>query len=102
MCYGRIFTSLLTLLINMFYTSKQVEISLYNLIKDLMPVLCISIFMFIVVYFVSSFFDSVFLQLFIGILLGGIVYCGLAYLFKIKELNYISELFNLIKLKLWN
>lgn len=102
MCYGRIFTSVLTLLINLFFTSRQVEISLYNLIKDLMPVLCISLFMFIVIWFVTYLFDGVFLQLLLGILMGGIVYGGFAYLFKIKELNYISELLNQIKLKLWN
>lgn len=102
MCYGRIFTSVLTLLINIYNTSRQVEISLYSLIKDLMPVLCISLFMFIVVCFVTNLFDGVILQFLIGILMGGIVYGGLAYLFKIKELNYISELFNQIKFKLWN
>lgn len=102
MCYGRIFTSILTLLINLFYTSRQVDISLYNLIKDLMPVLCISLFMFIVVWFVTCLFEGVFLQLLLGILMGGIVYGGFAYLFKIKELHYISELFNQIKFKLWN
>lgn len=102
MCYGRIITSVLTLLINLFYTSRQVEISLCNLIKDLMPVLCISLLMFIAVRLVTCLFEGVLLQLLLGLLMGGIVYGGFAYLFKIKELNYISELLNQIKFKLWN
>lgn len=89
MCYGRIVSSILTLLVNMFYTSKEVEVSLFALIKDLMPVLGLSLAMFGMVWWIASCFDNVYVQLGIGITVGILLYLGGAYLLKIKELNYI-------------
>ena len=100
MCYSRIVSSVLTLLVNMFYTSRQVEISLFTLIKDLIPILTLSLSMFVVVWFTSKMVDNIYLQLPIGLLIGGLVYAGSAYIFKIKELSYIFVLSK--KLKLWN
>ena len=92
MCYGRIVSSVLTLLVNMFYTSKQVEISLLVLIKDLMPALILSLSMFLVVALAIINISSDYIQLIIGIIIGGLLYgCG-AYLLKLKELNYIFVL----------
>lgn len=92
MCYGRIVSSILTLLVNMFYTSKEVEVSLFALIKDLMPVLGLSLAMFGMVWWIASCFDNVYVQLGIGITVGILLYLGGAYLLKIKELNYIVSL----------
>ena len=92
MCYGRIVSSILTLLVNMFYTSKEVEVSLFALIKDLMPVLGLSLAMFGVVWWIASCFDNVYVQLGVGIIVGILLYLGGAYLLKIKELNYIVSL----------
>lgn len=92
MCYGRIVSSVLTLLVNMFYTSKEVEVSLFSLIKDLIPVLCLSLSMFGIVWWVASGFENVYIQLALGITVGVLLFFGGAYLLKIKELNYIVSL----------
>jgi O-antigen/teichoic acid export membrane protein len=84
MCYGRIVSSVLTLLVNMFYTSKQVGISLSILVKDLMPALFLSLMMFGIVLFATEYFSSVYIQLFVGVLIGSLVYGGGTYLLKIK------------------
>ncbi len=94
MCYGRIVSSILTLLVNMFYTSRQVEISLYTLIKDLLPTLALSLGMFITVFSTTYILDNVYVQLVVGIAVGILMYVGGAYLLKIKELKYV---FNLTK-----
>ena len=99
MCYGRILASVLTLLINMYYTSRQVEISLVTLIKDLMPALLLSLGMFAVVCLVTFRIENSYIQLLTGLFIGGLVYGGGAYLLKIKELNYISVLSK--KFRLW-
>lgn len=92
MCYGRVVASVLTLLINMYYTSKQVKVSLFALIKDLMPILVLSLMMCGLVWWLSSYFENVYFQLAIGVPVGLLFYlCG-AYLLKIKELNYIVSL----------
>lgn len=92
MCYGRIVSSVLTLLVNMYFTSKEIEVSLYTLIKDLVPVLGLSVTMFGLVCWVTIGFESVFIQLGIGIIVGALLYVSGAYLLKIKELNYIVSL----------
>lgn len=100
MCYGRIVSSVLTLLVNMFYTSRQVEVGLISLIKDLMPVLTLSLVMFVVVWLISQSLENIYAQLLIGIGLGAILYLGGAYLLKIKELDYIHAIIK--KVRLWN
>lgn len=92
MCYGRIVSSILTLLVNMFYTSRQVEISLYSLIKDLLPILSLSLGMFGIVMLATSGFEIIYAQLCVGILVGVLFYFGGAYLMKIKELEYVYNL----------
>ena len=89
MCYGRIVSSVLTLLVNMFYTSRQVEISLYALVKDLLPVLGLSLTMFGIVLLATSSLENHYAQLCVGIFVGVFIYFGGAYLLKIKELNYV-------------
>ena len=92
MCYGRIISSILTLLINMFYTSRQVKISLHALINDLLPTLALSLAMFGIVMIVTYGLENIYAQLCVGVFVGIIFYLGGAYLFKIKELKYVYNL----------
>lgn len=89
MCYGRIISSVLTLLVNMYYTSKQVEVSLYALVMDLMPALLLSLGMFGIVHSVAAVVQNVYLQLGIGVIVGAIIYIGGAFFLKFKEFDYI-------------
>lgn len=89
MCYGRVVASVLTLLINMYYTSKQVEVSLFALVKDLIPILVLSLMMCGLVWWLSSHFEDVYFQLTIGVPVGLLFYLGGSYLVRIKELEYI-------------
>lgn len=100
MCYGRIVSSVLTLLVNMFYTSREVEVGLVSIIKDLVPVLTLSLVMYVVVWLISQSMANIYAQLFVGISVGAILYLGGAYLLKIKELDYIHAIIK--KVKLWN
>ena len=97
MCYGRIVSSILTLLVNMFYTSKEIEVSLFALIKDIMPVLGLSFTMYGVVWWIASCFNNVYVQLGLGITVGILLYLGGAYLLKIKELDYFFLLTKKLK-----
>jgi O-antigen/teichoic acid export membrane protein len=89
MCYGRIISSVLTLLVNMFYTSKQMEVGLFTLIKDLIPSLGLSLIMFCVVKWITAGIGNAYIQLCVGITVGILLYVGGAYLLKIRELNYV-------------
>lgn len=96
MCYGRIVSSILTLLINMYYTSKEVDVKLSSLINDLLPILCLSMSMFVVIWLVTLSMGNIYIQFLVGLLVGALVYFGGAYLLRIKELHYIFVLFNKI------
>jgi hypothetical protein len=74
----------------MFYTSKQVEVGLLALIKDLLPILFLSLIMYGIVWLIVSCFESVYIQLGIGIPVGAFLYLGGAYAFKIKEIKYLN------------
>lgn len=100
MCYGRIISSFLTLLINMFYTSRQVKISLYTLIKDLIPVLSLSLCMFLAIWLVTSKIGNSYVQLLAGLTIGAFIYGGGAYFLRMKEIYYITILSK--RFKLWN
>lgn len=100
MCYGRIVASVLTLLVNMFYTSKQVEVSLISLIKDLLPILTLSFGMFMVVRLIAMGIDNMYTQLILGIGAGALMYIGCAYFLNIKELYFVIGIIK--KVRLWN
>ena len=84
----------------MYYTSRQVKISLYTLIKDLIPVLSLSLCMFLAIWLVTSKIENSYVQLLAGLTIGAFIYGGGAYLLRMKEINYITILSK--KIKLWN
>lgn len=80
------------LFINTWYTGKYYHFGFKEQIKDLLPILALSFIVFLSVLSLIQFIDNMLLQIFIGGVLGSILYMGGAYLFKIKELNEIKYL----------
>lgn len=95
-CIGCVLESLLDLFINTYYTGKLIQVGYFKQMKDLLPILMVSLGMGIVVYISSLFFTNEFIKLIIGIPLGFFVYLIGAYLFAHEEL---SELVKVIKKK---
>ncbi len=93
-CIGRIITSLISLFINTYYTSKLLQLSLSKQLMDILPILLLSITMYIISFGAINFFDSSILNLGIGIIVGITIYLGGAILFKLPE---IHELHRIIK-----
>jgi O-antigen/teichoic acid export membrane protein len=97
MCIGGVFSSLLCLYINTYYTGKLIQVGFFTQMRDLMPTFCLSIFMGIVVYATLSLLNVVpILQLIIGVLEGIILYIALA---KICRFSEFVELSNIIQRK---
>lgn len=95
-CIGCVLESLLDLFINTYYTGKLIQVGYFKQMKDLLPILMVSLGMGIVVYISSLFFTNEFIKLIIGIPLGFFVYLIGTYLFAHEEL---SELVKVIKKK---
>lgn len=94
MCIGMVASSLISLFINTYYTGKLINIGYLKQMKDVFPILIVSLIMGIVVYITILFFTSDFTKLIIGIPLGIFIYIVGTYLLAHEEL---SELVKIIK-----
>lgn len=97
MCMGSIFSSLIALVINTYYTGRLIHVGFIRQMKDLIPTLLLSISMGCVVYvFLHHLALGAFVQLICGICLGVVYYLLLAYCFQFREWK---ELMNLLHRK---
>lgn len=92
MCYCSIATSLITLIINTYYTGKLIQIGFIMQMKDLSRTLVLSLLMFTFVFGITFLLDNTMLQLLMGILLGIVFFFGISYMFKFKELSYLKSI----------
>lgn len=96
MCYGTVVTSLLSLIINTYYTGKLIQVGLLKQMKDLIPALLYSFSMAGVVYLFIRLMNDQLLQLITGIIIGVIYYLLLSYITKSQDLR---EFLSLVKRK---
>lgn len=91
MCIGMILTSLISLVINTYYTGILIKFGFWEQLKELFPILAMTIAMTIVVGIVTFFLENELLKLLIGITTGFFSYIGMAYLFRFKEIQEIFD-----------
>lgn len=94
MCIGQIFSSIICLAVNTYYTGKLIDVGFIRQMKDLIPIMVLSFAMGFAAYFVMIPFDNAYAQLLIGIIVGIVFYILFSYLFKFKEME---ELISIIK-----
>ncbi len=92
MAIGQVLVAILSTFINAFPNRKLLNYNYFEQIKDLFPSLIISIIMFIIVYSFNFINLNMYILLIIQILVGVIIYFGLAYIFKLESLNYMIEI----------
>jgi O-antigen/teichoic acid export membrane protein len=91
MCYGIIFTSVLALIINTFYTGRLINVGFFKQAKDIFPILILSFATGFLAYLPSFIFTESYFQLCVGGLLGTVFFIGASYLFKFSELNELKN-----------
>lgn len=96
MCIGSIFSAIFSLIINASYTGKLINVGFWLQMRDLFPILLLSLFMGVVVFLSTMFIPSNIVKLVVGVVVGIIFYIGVAYLFKMEE---FSDLLSLVKRK---
>lgn len=89
-CIGRIISSLISLVINTYYTGKLIHVGFILQMKDLIPTLLLCTLMFGGIYFSNFLIHNMLLQIIAGGLIGGGIYLGGAILFKFEELNDVK------------
>lgn len=94
MCIGSIFGNILGLVVNTYYTGKLINVGYWRQMRDLLPILFLSLVMGIVVYMSVLFIPSNIVKLFVGVVVGVIFYIVVARIFRMEEL---TDLFSLVK-----
>ena len=96
MCYGRIVSSLISLIWNTYYTKKIIGYGYFQQMKDLAHIILHALAMGAITYSIVQIIPNNLLKLTVGILVGGIYYIGGAYFMKFNE---IQELISILKRK---
>lgn len=93
LCIGRVFTNILGLIVNTYYTAKIIDYGFMAQMRDLMPILFLSILSFVVSLIATIIIPDLWLQLIVGGACGSLTYLGLAILFKRSELHDVEYMF---------
>ena len=93
MCYGAVVISLITLVINTYYTGKLIQVAFFRQMADLLPTLLLSLAMGAGVWCLITYLPlSAALQLTVGIPAAILFYVGFAALFRMSELTTACQL----------
>lgn len=92
MCYANICTSLLTLVINTYYTGKLINVGFVRQMRDLSGILILSLVMFAIVYIGGTLISNNWLWLIGGGIVGTAIYLGTSKLLHFQELQTITEI----------
>ena len=85
MVSGSIFTSMIALIINTYYTGKLINVGYLKQMGDLLPVFGVSFAMWLLIHASLLISSNIYIQLSVGIIVGIIVYLAGARLFLRKE-----------------
>ena len=92
LCYSRILSSILCLIVNTYYTEKLINVGFIRQMCDLYPTLLISIAMWIIVMCLIQFVGNVYLQLGLGIMIGVVSYTVISFIFNRQLFNTVWSL----------
>lgn len=93
-CCGTIVSSMISLIINTYYTGKLIKVGYLVQMGDLLPIFALGMVMFGAVHLANCFISDMLLQIVCGMLVGGVVYLGGAYIFRFSELDEVKYMLN--------
>lgn len=93
MCYLAVASSIVMLLLNMYYIKKVNKIKIFTQVKDILPSLILASVMYVAVMLCIKYIDGgSLIQLLVGILIGIICYILPAYILRLEELKEIKSI----------
>lgn len=92
MVSGGIVSSMISLVINTYYTGKLINIGYFKQMRDLLPIFIASLGVFISVYVIIACFNNIYFQLLIGISVGIFIYTLCSIFFLKSELNDVISM----------
>jgi len=90
MCIGIVVSSLIALVINTYYTGKLINIGFFEQIRDILPIMILSVVSGVIAFIPSLMFNEIYFQLGIGGVLGCLIYFIGSLLFFSNELNLMK------------
>ena len=100
LCIGQVVTHVVFLFINSFYTGKLIQYNVFHQLKDISPILLLSLTMGLIVLLVTRMVSPTWLKLLLGILTGGMVYWCSSVLLRLEEYSFLVDLVTQ-KMKKW-
>ena len=92
MCAGQIVSSVLCLAINTHYTGKLIQVGFIRQMRDLFPVLALSLAMWAVAWGAQTLVEPMGLKLAVGVVAGAVFYIGVAWLFRFTEMREMMDI----------
>lgn len=93
LCWGSVLSSLISLVINTHYTGKLINLGFFKQMKDLIPILLLSLVTGTAAWAVVTFiYMPEIIALAAGIIVGAIVYLGGAIIFRFKEFSDLTSI----------
>ena len=83
MLMGSVFTSIFALVINTYYTKRIIDYGFWQQMRDLLPVLGLSLLMGGVIFVLIQLITPLWLQLLVGFIVGVSLYVGIAWSFNV-------------------
>ena len=91
-CAVNIFVSIISIYINSWYTGRMYDFGFVKQMKDLAPILILSILTFLTVFALTFVISNMWIQLIVGGVIGLSIYIGGAFIFKFPELKEVRYL----------
>ena len=96
-CIGNLISSLISLIVNTWYTGKLINVGYWKQMGDLIPIFGISLAMYLCVSAFCYFIPNMYIQILGGGILGVILYIAFAIILKRDEINEVKYLLRLKK-----
>lgn len=93
-CSAGIASSLISLIVNTYYTGKLLNVGFLKQMKELFPFFSLSLVMWASVFSCTYIFSNLWIQLIVGTLVGVVIYIGGALLLKFDEFKDVKYLLN--------
>lgn len=93
-CYGGIVSSMISLVINTYYTGKLINVGYFKQMGDLLPIFILCMAMFAAIHVTNSLISTMWLQIVCGGMVGLMIYWSGAYLFCFSELEEVKYMLN--------
>lgn len=92
MCFGAVAASILEMFINTYLTRKVLNYGLMEQLKDLFPIILLTMTMAISLVVINIIVSSIYLRLIIGVSVGVAVYLGISFLLHYEEMADIKKI----------